>query len=218
MKIVQCWDDGNVDDIRLIEILRQYGAKASFNLNFGLHSEERYLSWKYKDVKEVWKLARSELRGVYAGFLIANHGLTHAWPTRIPSDALEHEIFDGKEALEQHFGYPITGFAYSFGDYNQAVMDVVRSTGHVYARTCGNTLHVFPPDDPMSFHSTCHHTAANFWGEYARVRAENGVFYFWGHSYEMIDEQDWQSFTDKIARISADPQAEWVDLPELFNQ
>ena len=32
MKIVQCWDDGVLDDIRLIEILRHHDAKASFNL------------------------------------------------------------------------------------------------------------------------------------------------------------------------------------------
>jgi peptidoglycan-N-acetylglucosamine deacetylase len=44
MKIVQCWDDGVVDDVRLIDILRKYGAKASFNLNFGTHQTTRYLS------------------------------------------------------------------------------------------------------------------------------------------------------------------------------
>ena len=30
MKVVQCWDDGVVTDIRLIEILRKYNAKATF--------------------------------------------------------------------------------------------------------------------------------------------------------------------------------------------
>jgi peptidoglycan-N-acetylglucosamine deacetylase len=216
MKIVQCWDDANVDDIRLIDILRGYGAKATFNINFGLHGEDRYLSWLYQDTKEVWKLALPELRQVYAGFLVANHSLTHAWPTRIPPEGLELEIRQGKDRLEQHFGCAVKGFAYPFGDYNRAVKDAVRAAGHVYARTVRNTGCVFPPLDPMELHPSRHHAAPDFWEEYARVRAEDGVFYFWGHSYEMVNEEDWQIFEEKVARIAADPQAEWVDLPELF--
>ncbi len=216
MKIVQCWDDGNVDDIRLIEILRKYGAKASFNLNFGLHREQRYLSWKYQDTKEVWKLALAELRPVYEGFLVANHTLTHPWPTRITPEELEKEVREGKDRLEQHFGYAVKGFAYPFGDYNRPVQDCVRATGHVYARTVKNTERVYPPEDPMALHSSCHHAAPDFWEKYEQVRAGGGVFYFWGHSYEMVHEADWQGFETKIARISADPQAEWANLPDLF--
>lgn len=41
LKVVQCWDDGVVKDIRLAEILRKYKAKATFNLNPGFHGEDR---------------------------------------------------------------------------------------------------------------------------------------------------------------------------------
>jgi len=44
MKIVQCWDDGVLDDVRLIEILRRHGAKASFNLNLGTQPAQRKAS------------------------------------------------------------------------------------------------------------------------------------------------------------------------------
>jgi peptidoglycan-N-acetylglucosamine deacetylase len=216
MKIVQCWDDGVVDDVRLIDILLKYGAKASFNLNFGSHQNTRYLSWKYQDRKEVWKLALPELRDVYAGFLVANHTLTHAWPTRIPEAEMRRDIFAGREALEQHFGYPVTGFAYPFGDYNEAVKAAVRESGAVYARTTKNSANVFPPEDSMAFHSSCHHAALEFWEKYEQVKIQDGVFYFWGHTYEFVTEADWQVIEAKIARISADPQAEWCDLPGLF--
>jgi peptidoglycan/xylan/chitin deacetylase (PgdA/CDA1 family) len=216
MKIVQCWDDGVVDDVRLIDILRKYSAKASFNLNFASHQNSRYLSWKYQDQKEVWKLALPELRGVYAGFRVANHTLTHAWPTRVPEAEMRRDIFAGREALEQHFGYPVTGFAYPFGDYNAAVKIAVRESGAVYARTTRNSARVFPPVDAMEFHSSCHHAAPDFWEAYDRVKSQDGVFYFWGHAYEFVTEADWQVIETKIARISADPQAEWCDLPELF--
>ena len=37
LKVVQCWDDGVINDIRLTDLLRRWGAKATFNLNPGLH-------------------------------------------------------------------------------------------------------------------------------------------------------------------------------------
>ena len=46
IKVAQCWDDGVYTDIRLIGILREYGAKATFNLNPGNAPEEtRGTSW-----------------------------------------------------------------------------------------------------------------------------------------------------------------------------
>jgi peptidoglycan-N-acetylglucosamine deacetylase len=216
MRVVTCWDDGVVDDARLIDILRKYGAKASFNLNFGSHQPARYLSWKYRDQKEVWKLAVPELHAVYAGFLVANHTLTHAWPTHVTEEQMRADIFEGRDALEQHFGYPVTGFAYPFGDYNAAVKQAVRESGALYARTTQNTARVFPPQDAMEFHSSCHHAALEFWEAYERVRTQDGVFYFWGHAYEFVTETDWQVIEEKIARISADPAAQWCDLPALF--
>ena len=42
MRIMQCWDDGDVDDIRLVEILKKHGAKATFNIcPGGIKSERR---------------------------------------------------------------------------------------------------------------------------------------------------------------------------------
>jgi peptidoglycan/xylan/chitin deacetylase (PgdA/CDA1 family) len=205
-----------VDDARLVDLFHQYGAKASFNLNFAGHAETRTLRWKYQDTKEVWMLARPELRAVYAGFRVANHTLTHGWPTRLPEADMRRDIFEGKEKLEQHFGCPVTGFAYPFGDYNEAGKAAVRESGAVYARTTANTGRVFPPADPMAFHSSCHHAAPDFWECYEKVKAQDGVFHFWGHSYEMVTESDWAVIKTKIARISADPAAVWVDLPDLF--
>src|SRR5579862_5713256 len=111
IKVVQCWDDGVVDDIRLTEVLRRQGAKASFNLNLGAHAEGR----------EGRRLAKGELRDVYDGFLVANHGFTHPHLTRIPLEEAKRCIREGRDALEQHFGYAVTGFAYPYGSYDAVV-------------------------------------------------------------------------------------------------
>lgn len=218
MKLVQCWDDGVSDDIRLIEILRRHGAKASFNINFATHPEQRSTGWKYRDVKEVWKLGRHELKSVYEGFLVANHSLTHPHLDRIAPAEAEREIREGRDALEQHFGYAVTGFAYPFGSYDATVQQLVRQSGHVYARTVQTSEKVFPPEDASAFHPSCHFLAPDFWERFKTANAQDGVFYFWGHSYEIIMEEDWVAFEDKIARLSSDDAARWVDLPQLFER
>ena len=41
IKVACCWDDGGVNDIRLIELLRKYHVKATFNLNPGNMTPQR---------------------------------------------------------------------------------------------------------------------------------------------------------------------------------
>lgn len=57
----------------------------------------------------------------YDGFSIANHSLTHP-DDEIPVDAARREIAEGRDRLEAFFGKSVTGFAYPFGTYNEAVM------------------------------------------------------------------------------------------------
>ena len=216
MLVAQCWDDGNVDDVRLIDILRRHGAKASFNLNAGGHRAERFLSWRYNDRKEVWKLAQGELVETYRGFTVANHSVNHPHLPQLSAAESEREIREGKDRLEQLFGYAVTGFAYPFGAYDQRTMDQLRASGHVYARTVQAAEPCLPPADPMAFHPSCFHLEGDFWSRFERAKASDGLFYFWGHSYEMETEADWQAFEAKIARLSADPAVRWVDLPALF--
>lgn len=181
-----------------------------------MHGDERVEGWKYQGTKDVWRLARTELTHVYRGFLVANHSLTHPHPTKIDDAALTREIVENKRQMEVLFGYEVQGFAYPFGDHDDRVAAAVQAAGHIYTRTCANTEAVLPCGDPMRLASSCHFRAADFWERYEHVRAVDGVFYFWGHSYEIMTEADWWRFDQMIARISADPQAQWVTLPSLF--
>ncbi|MDA0991121.1 MAG: polysaccharide deacetylase family protein [Verrucomicrobia bacterium] len=214
MNVVQCWDDGVTSDIRLVGLLREHQAKATFNLNAGLHQAARTAGWDYEGTR-VQRLGQSELVDVFEGFTIANHSLTHPHLERIPIETAEMEIVEGRDQLQNLFQQPIHGFAYPFGTYDPAVMEAVRGAGHVYARTTLNMPDPYPPTDAMAFHPTCHFLAAGFWERYEQAR-RGGVFYFWGHSYEMITDAMWSSFSDTLRRISDDPQSRWADVQDLF--
>lgn len=215
MTVVQCWDDGVTADVRLTEILRRHGAKATFNLNAGLHETERKLAvWVYRNT-EVGRLGLNEMKAVYDGFTIANHSLTHPSLAKIPIDAARRDISEGRERLQQLFEQPVPGFAYPNGSYDDRVMAAVREAGHMYARTTGSADLPFPPKNPMAFHPSCHFLVPDFWARYEKARA-GGVFYLWGHSYELISETMWTAFDEMIARITADPDSCWGNLPDLF--
>ncbi|MDX1341953.1 MAG: polysaccharide deacetylase family protein [Reinekea sp.] len=214
MKIVQCWDDGVTSDIRLCELLRQHGAKASFNLNLGLHGLQRGHGWNHEG-HDVLRLARTELTSVYTGFTIANHTLTHPYLTELDEQTIEHEVSDGRKQLQDVFSQPVYGFVHPFGRYDNRVLDAVLKSGHLYARAEGNAVQNFPPDDPLEFRSTCHFLSPHFWQLYEQSK-EVGVFYFWGHSFEMINEHMWHQFEQTLIRINEDADAEWADIPELF--
>jgi len=215
VKVLQSWDDGVVDDVRLTGLLRRYRARATFNLNPGLHRPGRSFSWRYGD-KEVWRLGRDELVEVYAGFEIANHSLTHPNLPDLSPAELEREVGDSRRLLRDWFQQPVRGFCYPFGGFNPAVKDAIRAAGHGYARTVAEVEPLFPPADPLELGVSCRFNDPAFWTRYQRARAADGVFLFWGHSYELVNEAMWADLEDKIARISADPAVEWASIETLF--
>ncbi len=214
MTVVQCWDDGVGNDVRLAEVCRSHGATATFNLNAGLHADDRSHGWEYKNT-DVQRLGWSEMKTVYDGFTIANHGLAHPRLEQIPIEEARRDIIDGRDRLQQFFDQPVRGFAYPFGTYSDEVKAALREAGHVYARTIRNVARPFPPEDAMAFHPCCHFLAPDLAERYEEARA-GGVFYFWGHSYEILSEAMWDEFDGMIARISADPGSRWGELAELF--
>lgn len=218
MKIMQCWDDGVTDDVRVAEILRKYKAKATFNINPGLHEKAvRKDSWRCKDGHLVQKLALDEMKGVYDGFVIAGHTMTHPDLTKIPLEKARAELADCKKFIRDFFGQDACGFAYPGGLYNATVKTLVREAGYLYARTVANVDGALPLGDPMELPSHCHFMSPEFWSKYEAVRAMDGIFYFWGHAYEMMDSEAlWGELEAKMDRIAADPQVEWIHVRDVF--
>lgn len=215
MQVVQCWDDGITTDIRLTACLRNVGAKATFNLNPGLHTASRGEPWDHRGT-EVRRLAVHELEEVFGGFVIANHTDNHPFLAKLPLEEARREIVDGRKKLQDLFQQNILGFAYPYGSTSPEVEAMVREAGHRYARTCGTATPCFPPESPMAFHPDCHFLHPDFWTLFEQAR-ESGTFYFWGHSYEMINQDMWTDFDEKLRRIDEDPDTEWADVQDLFS-
>jgi peptidoglycan/xylan/chitin deacetylase (PgdA/CDA1 family) len=215
MKIIQCWDDGIVSDIPLIKILKKYNAKATFNLNAGINREERHVIWN-NNGQDVIALATHELNEVYQGFDIANHSLNHPVLTNMSIEEAKHEILENKHQLEAIFRREIKGFCYPFGATNDDISTLVELSGHSYARAVGrdDDLRYFGRNR-FKLNPTCHFLDQDFWQRYEEAR-EVGVFYFWGHSYEMTTPAMWNEFEEKIKTISLDKTTTWSSLESIF--
>jgi len=215
MKVIQCWDDGIVDDIRLTDILRRYDAKATFSLNPGLNLEERSFGWVHEG-REVWRLSVSELPDVYDGFEICSHSMTHPCLTDISADQLDWELRASRDILQGIFKKPVLGFCYPFNAYNESIKAALRSAGYIWARGGQNDEGVFPPLDPFEFNFSCHFLSFDFLSKLKIAKERDGIFSFWGHSCEIKNEDMWQDFEALIARMSSEANMEWSFITDLF--
>lgn len=228
IKVAQCWDDGVCTDIRLTEILRKYNAKATFNLNPGLHTEKRQEScWTPKGYSG-WschgfhggKLALNELTEVYSGFKVASHCMRHECAGRIPDEIFVKAALDARHFLEDTFQCECPGFAWPCGLYTETTANALLEAGFKYGRTTQYLEDVSQYEHPMVLRSNCHFQAGNFYDLYQNAK-ENGneFFYFWGHSYEMMDSEGmWKQLEDKIEFITDDPDAVWCDVIDIVTK
>jgi peptidoglycan/xylan/chitin deacetylase (PgdA/CDA1 family) len=72
-----------------------------------------------------------------AGHRIGSHSLSHPRLTRLNLRDAQEEILGSKKKLEDTFGVAIEDFCYPYGDWNQAVRDLVMEAGYRTACTTG---------------------------------------------------------------------------------
>ena len=225
MKVVQCWDDGVVNDIRLTDLLRKHGAKATFNLNPGLMDPEKRgtPTWVKQGVGTnnhnfgfaCGKLCHRDIPEVYRGFKLASHCWRHQNAGTIPDSEWIKAAMDARKFVEDIVQEPCPGFAWPCGVFTQGTIDLLRENGFAYGRTTKTTFDVTDCSEPLAISPNCHFKAPDFWQRYAKAK-EVGAFYFWGHSYELFRyDEMWDSFESMIKYISDDPDAEWADVIDI---
>jgi len=223
VKVAQCWDDGVTTDIRLTEILRKYNAKATFNLCPGFLPEHTVPSCWKEPVGRDWNIkgfvaghvGLAELKSVYEGFQVASHCLNHENAGSIPDADFLKAAMDARNFLEDTFQQECRGFAWPCGRHTPETEQRLAEAGFLYGRTTENTADVTDCGNPLALKSNCHFLNSGFWRIFEEAK-KTGVFYFWGHSYEMMDcPQIWERFELAIKLLSEDPDVEWVDVIDL---
>lgn len=131
------YDDGVLQDRRLVQMMNQYGIRGTFNLNSRIlgRVEEMTLFHKTADISTV---TLQEIPVLYAEHEIATHGAEHSALTGYGSAGLL-EVMDDRRVFEAVVPYLVRGHAYPFGLYDDTVCDMLKAAGIHYGRTVAST-------------------------------------------------------------------------------
>lgn len=199
------YDDGVIQDKRLIDILKPYGIKATFNINSGMFGAE--------DAVNAGRMSLKQVKELYAnsGHEVAIHSLTHPFLEKLPLPIAVDDVLADRKNLEETFGGVVRGMAYPFGTYSDTLIEALRDIGIAYSRTTISTHDFRLPLDWLRLTATCHHNDTllseltekfiNANPDDERFRRESLLFYLWGHSYEFDNNDNWnviEEFAPKI--------------------
>lgn len=186
--LTMSYDDGVLDDERLIQIFNEHGIKATFNLNSGRESAAL--------------IPKDRIKEVYKGHEIATHTYTHPTIARSPMELVAAEILKDRAELEELTGGLVRGHAYPNGSYSEEIKDLFRKLGIAYGRVTrplpgSGTVCYDLPTDPLEWHPTCHHNDPTLmqkaqWLINYQSKQYLRLMYVWGHSYEFRNNNNWE--------------------------
>ena len=209
------YDDGVVEDERLVEIMRRYGLKGTFNINS-----------KNLDGAGGRCLTAEQLKKIYGDDMeVALHGYNHFSLALVKSDLAIRDVVADRDNLERTFGRIIRGMAYANGSVNDDVVAMLRMAGVVYSRTVKSTNAFDLPEEWLTLHPTCHHKAQNLFELVEKFiappenprRIKPQLFYLWGHSYEFPMHNNWDVI-EKFGQIMSEQNDIWhATNMEIYN-
>lgn len=197
------YDDGVTTDVRLIDILKRHGIKATFHINSLIFGKGGEIFPK----GSFGRLSLDEAKALYinSGHEIAIHTLHHRlMPNMNPIEAFG-EVFEDKRNIEAEFGVIVRGLAYPMGGVCDDIKHVARSSGLSYARSSNSTLGFSLPTDRFNVNATCHHNHPKL-DELCDTFINRKyicpeLFFLRGHSYEFEKDDNWElieNFCEKM--------------------
>lgn len=211
------YDDGVIQDRKLLEILNHYGILATFNLNSGLFSQR-----KFRDGVDNSRLSEEEVRFLYQGHEIAAHTLYHPHLENLSYKEIKKEIKKDQKKLQKLFPQQngIYGFAYPFGTYNEDVLKVLKEVGICYARTVTSTYSFSLPRNFLLLNPTIHHNDARLdevLEKFFVTEEELALFYLWGHSYEFANQNNFEIIERFAQKVSEKKDIYFATNIDVYN-
>lgn len=187
--ITLSFDDGSIEDRKMVEILNRYKIKCTFNLNSGV-----------MDGNES-KVQFAEFTELYKEHEVACHTYTHPHLNNLDLGGIAYQIIKDRETLEEKTGKIVEGFAYPYGlSETDGMVDCIRNCGIKYGRTTVATHNFELPTDYLRWNPTCWQADSSVFElvkEFFKPddiehpwRIKPLLFYLWGHSYEF--KNNWQ--------------------------
>lgn len=201
------YDDGVEQDIRLVELMKQYGIAGTFNVNGGLFAPEGKV---YPEGQVHRRMTEAQCKALYSDeplIEVATHGYRHIAPDLLTPVEQVNEIMEDRKKLEQVFGRLCRGHALAHGRSGEKTQQILADCGIVYARTIKATHGFGLPKNFLEWDPTCHHTDPRLMELADKFLARRPtlpptMFYLWGHTYEFEDQNNWEVIESFFRKVS----------------
>ena len=201
------YDDGVVQDKRLIEMFDRHQVKGTFNIGYGV------LGYKPQGPFNVDKVETYEVKELYKNHEVAGHGLYHSDLSSLGEPYMMYEILEDKKEIEGLVGKPLKMFAYPFGLFNEKVKDGLWKAGYKGARTVKSTHDFLLPEDTLEWNPTCHHgdeKLMELMEKFVNTKSmKPQLFYLWGHAYEFDRDDNWNVMEEALSYIDEHRDGIW---------
>ncbi len=214
------YDDGNVADVRLVEMFNKHNVKGTFNLNAGSIPED----------ETGWRLSKKDVEHLYDGHEVATHGFEHPILFSIDLPTMTNQLLQDRLGLEKLFGRVIKGYAYPFGKpagLDDELYTSMRACGIQYGRTVNSTFNFDLPRDWYNWQPTCHHNheklmeyAEQFLKYDAKAQPHNQspyLFYVWGHSFEFNSKDNWEVMENLLEKVANKEDVWYATNGEIYD-
>ena len=200
------YDDGVIQDRRLVELFDKYGVKCTFNLNYGVLDLVRISPPREGRSIDISTVSKEEVKELYANHEVGGHGLYHSNLAALGAPYASYEILEDKRQLETLTGKPVRMFAYPFGIFSEETKDLLKKAGYYGARTIKSTHEFNLPEDPWELNPTCHHNDEKLMELLEKFVTmppfRPSMFYLWGHGYEFDGAQNWGVIEKTVSYVS----------------
>lgn len=211
------YDDGVMQDLRLISLFRQYGLKGTFNLNSAFFGQ---LDSYTRDGRVIdhSHVPEEDIARVYSGFEVAVHTAHHPDLTQISGANAVEEIISDRAALEALTGRPVRGMAYPYGTVNAQVKNIVETCGIAYSRGTCVTGRYSLPEDRYDWCCSCHHGELEpLIDPFLENDRRLSLLSVWGHSYEFDQTQTWDEIEAQLERLGGNDDVWYASNIEIFD-
>lgn len=204
------YDDGVIQDRRLVPLLDKYGLKATFNLNSEWFGKRHVFQNQGIEFEHI-KIEQSEVRELYKNHEVAAHTLTHPKLPTVSDEEVIRQVEQDRINLSELVGYEVIGMAYPGGGINhdERVEKLIRKhTGIKYARTIECTGFFALEQDMYKFMPSAHHLEADgksyeLCKQFVEMKTDKPqLLYIWGHSYEMDFGNRWDELEEIFKLVS----------------
>ena len=72
---------------------------------------------------------------------IGDHTKNHPHLTKLDQSKLNEELIQSKNTLERNLSVVVSDFAYPYGNYNSKIIEAVKNSGYISARTSNKGIY-----------------------------------------------------------------------------